>query len=90
LAHAFLQTTGRTLSEHIQSVRLEAAKTLLAGSDLTIKQVASELGFPSLSSFSLAFKRAVGVSPRQFGRMAGSKAPTEAARGYPTGELMRI
>lgn len=74
LAHAFLQTTGRTLGDHMQAARLESARQLLARSGLTIKQVALELGFPSLSSFSIAFKRAVGVSPREFGRMAGSKS----------------
>jgi AraC family transcriptional regulator len=80
LAHAFLQTTGRTLSDHMQAVRLEAAKKLISDSNLTIKQVAIELGFPSLSSFSIAFKRAVGVSPRQFGWMAGTKTADEIFR----------
>jgi AraC family transcriptional regulator len=80
LAHAFLQTTGRTLSEHMQAVRLETAKKLITASNLTIKQVAIELGFPSLCSFSLAFKRAVGVSPRRFGRMAGTRTAEEILR----------
>jgi AraC-like DNA-binding protein len=38
------------------------------------------VGFPSLSSFSLAFKRAVGVSPRRWGWMAGTKTAEEIFR----------
>jgi AraC family transcriptional regulator len=45
--------------------RLEHAKRMLAG-DQSVKAIAYSLGFSSPSSFSYAFRRVLGETPRQF------------------------
>jgi AraC family transcriptional regulator len=64
LARAFKASRGITIGEHVSDVRIENAKTLLR--DRSIKEVASDLGFSSPSAFSVAFRGAVGVSPREY------------------------
>jgi len=47
-------------------VRIEAAKTLLIENRMTIKQVASHLGFQSVHHFTRTFGRIAGLSPGAF------------------------
>lgn len=62
----FKATTGMTVSDYIKDVQISKAKSLILTSGLSLKEVAYETGFTSLSNFSIAFKRNVGVSPRAF------------------------
>lgn len=56
--------TGRSASEWIRNyVLLKAKSLLLYNHELTIKQVAQQLGFPDQASFSRYFKTYSGVSP---------------------------
>ena len=66
LVRTFKKTTGRTVHQFVEEVRLARARVLLAETSLPLKQVASELGFGTPSSFSLAFRRAMGTSPGRF------------------------
>jgi AraC family transcriptional activator of pobA len=56
--------TGKNTQEHIHYRLLEKAKTLLVNSDLSINEIAYELGFGYPQSFSKFFKKKVGVSPK--------------------------
>jgi len=58
--------TGKNTQEHIHYYLLEKAKTLLAGSNKSINEIAYELGFEYPQSFSKFFKKKVGVSPTLF------------------------
>lgn len=63
---------GHSLSEQIQSRRMQAARHLLENSDLPISSVADELGYSDPSHFSRAFNRATGISPKAYRqRLAG-------------------
>lgn len=62
-ARAFKKSTGRTVHEFIEDVRLERAYALLAESTVPLKQIAARLGFATPSSFTLAFRRATGTTP---------------------------
>jgi AraC family transcriptional activator of pobA len=42
------------------------AKQLLENSDLTIKEIATKLNFPTQSFFGKYFKQYVGVSPKEY------------------------
>jgi AraC-like DNA-binding protein len=58
--------TGKNTQEHIHCRLLEKAKTLLVSSNLSINEIAYELGFGFPQSFSKFFKNKAGVSPTLF------------------------
>lgn len=60
--------TGRSAGDWIESHVILEARAMLQSSDLTIQQIASSLNFPNQSFFGKYFKRAVGVSPKQYRR----------------------
>lgn len=63
LSRAFRKATGMTIHRYIEEVRLRSAQTLLATTDLKLKEVAFRLGFARASSFTVAFRRAAGETP---------------------------
>jgi AraC family transcriptional regulator len=65
LTRGFRASHGCSIGDHVAQSRLDNAKRLLA-TDQSIKAIAYSLGFSSPSSFSYAFRRAVGETPRQF------------------------
>jgi AraC family transcriptional regulator len=65
LTRGFRASRGRSIGDHVAHSRLEQAKRLLAG-DQSVKAIAYSLGFSSPSSFSYAFRRSLGETPRQF------------------------
>lgn len=65
LTRGFRASFDRSIGEHVAQYRLDNAKRLLS-SDQSIKAIAYSVGFASPSSFTVAFRRATGVTPRQF------------------------
>lgn len=65
LTRAFRISRGYSVGEHVAQTRMDRAKRMLAGEE-SIKVVAEQLGFASASSFSFAFRRATGFTPRLF------------------------
>lgn len=55
--------TGQSATVFIRSIRLQHAKQLLDTSELTISEIAYEVGFTSLNYFSAAFLEAFGERP---------------------------
>ncbi len=55
--------TGKNTQEHIHYYLLERAKNLLSNSDLSISEIAYNLGFEYSQSFSKLFKKKIGISP---------------------------
>jgi AraC-like DNA-binding protein len=66
LARAFRRRTGETVFGYLQSLRLDDAKTLLVGSELSIAKTAATAGFSSLALFSRTFQKRFGLSPRRY------------------------
>jgi AraC family transcriptional regulator len=64
----FRATTGITLSDHAAAKRIERARALLATPRPAIKEIAWHCGFETAAAFSAAFRRAVGVTPKEYRR----------------------
>lgn len=60
--------TGRTPSQLLREARAKEAKRLLAGTELTVGQVARRVGFADPAYFCRFFRRETGVSPGDFRR----------------------
>ena len=57
--------TGMSTAVYLRHVRLQQAKILLTNGQLTISEVAYQVGFKSPTYFSQAFKRTFGESPSE-------------------------
>ncbi len=84
LSH-LLNQSPRTLDRHLKregsrflelskSIRYEKARELLASGQLSVSEIAYQLGYNEVASFSRAFKRESGESPSDFMRRVGSSA----------------
>ncbi len=65
LTRGFRTSRGCSIGDHIAQTRIDLAKRLLCTEE-NIKAISYQLGFASPSSFSYAFRRATGATPRQF------------------------
>ena len=63
LSKRFHTETGMSLREYINQLRVEDAKRLLLSTNVTISEIASEVGFDNISYFSTVFRKLCGVSP---------------------------
>ena len=70
----FQHATGSTPYRYLLAKRLEAARRLLAETDMAIADVAMRCGFPRANHFSTQFRSKFGLSPRDFRH--GSRALT--------------
>lgn len=68
LESRFLKLLGRTPHQEILRVRINRVKQLLGGTDLSLAEVAERAGFEHVEYLSVAFKREVGQTPREFRR----------------------
>ncbi|HEY1526200.1 MAG TPA: helix-turn-helix transcriptional regulator [Candidatus Angelobacter sp.] len=66
LQHLFKQGTGLGLGRLISEQRMRRAADLLAQTNMNIKEIAWTVGYEHTSSFSRAFERHFGESPRAF------------------------
>ena len=66
LEQRFKRLLGRTPHEEILHVRLNRVQRLLAETDLPLYQIAERAGFEHVEYLSVAFKRELGKTPRQF------------------------
>lgn len=58
--------TGQSTQQHLHSKLIELAKEKLSTTSLSISEIAYELGFEHMQSFSKLFKAKTNVSPMQF------------------------
>lgn len=74
LQRAFRGAFGTTVFDYVRRRKLELARDGLAAEGLTIAQAAFVAGYGSAANFATAFKRAFGVSPKEWrekGRRGG-------------------
>lgn len=58
--------TGQTTQQHIQNRIIEKAKELLSTSELSVSEIAYQLGFEHAQSFHRLFKNKTNISPLEF------------------------
>lgn len=65
LTRGFKVSRGCSIGDYVERRRMETAKRLLVAGE-SVKTIAFNMGFASPSSFTFAFRRAVGSSPSNF------------------------
>jgi LacI family transcriptional regulator len=68
---SFVENVGRTPGNELHRIRIERAKKLLSDSKEKMETIAELSGFESVNSFGVAFKRSVGMSPKQYQKQIG-------------------
>jgi AraC-like DNA-binding protein len=66
----FKDLVGETPMEYLTNWRMQKATALLHQGEKKLFEVAKSVGYDSDAAFSKAFKRMVGVAPRQYRRSA--------------------
>jgi AraC-like DNA-binding protein len=66
--NCFKASTGETLHAYVETQRIKKAAKMLLRTDKTLTEIAYECGFSSQSYFSYAFKRKLGVTPREYAK----------------------
>jgi AraC-like DNA-binding protein len=86
----FRQSTGMTLNEYVNLLRLSFAQAMLiTDDDANVLSVAMESGFGSLSAFNKSFRKVTGQSPSDFRRDYAPRLSLRriSAVGAPSGSL---
>lgn len=63
---SFKKMMGEPPYEHIKKLRISKAKVLLANSNLSVSEIASQCGFVRTSSFTSLFKSETGTTPTEY------------------------
>lgn len=66
ISQLFKEQTGDNLSDYLERMRINRASELLQGNELTIDDIALQVGYNSSHSFRRAFKRVRGIPPSQY------------------------
>lgn len=66
LARLFKEHTGDTVNHHLNKIRLTKAQRLIKCSDMSITQIAREVGYNNDHYFCTAFKKFYGVTPGRY------------------------
>lgn len=71
LRKKFKHTTGQSIGQFLTETKMEKAKILFQRTNLSVKEIAFQVGFKDPSHFSKAFKKYVGVPPWEFKHRKG-------------------
>ena len=66
LSYCFHKEFNTTLTAYINSKRMDQAKYLLMNTDLSIAEIAEQVGIPNVSYFYRQFKKETGKTPQQY------------------------
>lgn len=73
LSQAFRTVFGMTIFEYVRSRRMEEARRLLREGNLSITEIAFEVGYEYSCNFSVAYKRHFGITPKEERRVSQSQ-----------------
>ncbi|MDO3408369.1 AraC family transcriptional regulator [Saccharibacillus sp. CPCC 101409] len=66
--HVFKRSTGRTLTEYVNMLRIQEAEVLLRGGGRPVQEIAQAVGYADAGYFARVFRKFKGVSPGRYGR----------------------
>lgn len=66
ISQIFKEEIGKNFSDYLEELRLSHACRLLSGTDLSVTEIAAQVGYGSDKAFRRAFKRVKGMSPTDF------------------------
>lgn len=75
LLRRFRKATGQTPVDYIQTLRIEESKQMLETTDMSIEDIAIEVGYTETSSFRNAFRRHVGMPASAYRKKRLSLTP---------------
>jgi AraC-like DNA-binding protein len=73
LSNLFSEVTGLTIEKYIIGQKIERVKELLVYDELTLSQIANELGYSSVAHLSAQFKKVTGLTPGHFKQIGNNK-----------------
>ena len=66
ISREFKKNTGNTFLEYLHKRRIEAAKTLIRTTAISLKEIAVQVGYDNVLTMTRAFKKYEGVTPGTF------------------------
>jgi len=78
LARAFRHAFGETIGDCIRRRRIEAGCRLIVGTELSLTEIAYEVGFADQSHFTRTFKQCLGVPPIEYAHAVRQKKRKES------------
>jgi AraC-like DNA-binding protein len=66
LQKLFREVFGITIYQYVLKVRIEEAKKMIESKRFSVSEVGYEIGYTNLSHFTAAFKKQVGINPKQY------------------------
>ena len=66
---SFRQVEGRTFSDYLTAVRMEAARELLSSTLMTNAEIAARIGYADEKYFGKVFKKEVGIRPGEYRKL---------------------
>lgn len=73
LSNLFSEVEGTTIEQYFIHQKIEKAKELLVYGELTLSQIASDLGYSSVAHLSNQFKKVTGLTPSHFKKVRDNK-----------------
>ena len=69
ISEVIKHTTGQTFVHFLHDLRLRHACSLLISTDLSVSEIALEVGYGSYTTFSRIFKQSKGIVPKEYRKM---------------------
>jgi transcriptional regulator GlxA family with amidase domain len=66
LSHLFRTETGHSPGQYLMILRIQEAARLLTGSNLSVKEIMTKVGFGDKSNFVRSFKKRYGMTPSAY------------------------
>ncbi len=76
LSKLFSETEGITIEKYMINQKIERAKELIVYDELSLTEIAYQLGYSSVGHLSSQFKKVTGLSPTHFKMVPGNRRKT--------------